>query len=716
MKKRNTLLTIVGLGALVLNATPGYGQEQNNADLFEMSLEELMNVEIVSASKKSENVFNAPVSSYSITREEIARSGASSIPEALRLCPGVIVRETSNGNYDVHLRGLDNTAQYTRTLEQQNRLTLVMIDNRPVFNYDQGGTFWESLPIDLIDIERIEVVRGAVAPLFGPNAVTGVINIITRTPDQKGPHAVANAQIAPGQTQVANLAVGYGLNEKLHVTLSGNYQKRDRFDDLYYFYQSDTFSSDLSEVPDAALFYPDPSLAQNKYGINAFVNYEANDQVSLDLSAGLQDAESQKVYVSSLTPLGTNGISSKYLNLASRVYGVGTRVSYNTGYSFVDHEGGIEYNFRTADAVVDYRWQLSDRLSVRPEFNYQHIEYDQLNTTSQINTYAGSVQVDYQLLDNWRLMGAGRVDKFDILKDAYFSYQLLSTYKLSEKSLLRFGQSRSTSGAFWTPTSINYSITNDMAFNGPGSGPFYTYNLSGNRNLKLASVTLTELGFRTHLSRNLSLDVDAFRQKLRDMNMFVMTEMTYQPTGYPAPYPAYVPERIQFSFENLPLTATQLGLTVSANYIASAKFQFKPFVTIQRTQVIDIPRGANTLPVDSASNPYNIYNGFDDEHKSTPAVFGGLYANFSPSQKWNINLNGYFFSAHTQFHQYDLERESTVGAISGKVLINSKVAYQVIEPLQVYLNVRNLTGSTSREYYGSDRTSRSVMFGASYNF
>ena len=111
------------LGGLFIH-TLAFAQE-GEVDLFELSLEELMNVEIISASKKTENLFDAPVSSYTITRSEIAKSGVPSIPEALRLCPGVIVRETTNGNYDIHLRGFDNLLRYTESFVQANLLTLV---------------------------------------------------------------------------------------------------------------------------------------------------------------------------------------------------------------------------------------------------------------------------------------------------------------------------------------------------------------------------------------------------------------------------------------------------------------------------------------------------------------------------------------------------------------------------------------------------------------
>ncbi len=126
-----------------------------------------------------------------ITRDMIQKSGARTIPEALRLLPGMIVREQSSGNFDVHIRGLDNIPPGSMMHDFPSTTMLVMIDYRVVYNYIMGGTFWETLPIDIVDVERIELVRGPTAALYGPNAVTGVINIITRKPTANGPQVSA---------------------------------------------------------------------------------------------------------------------------------------------------------------------------------------------------------------------------------------------------------------------------------------------------------------------------------------------------------------------------------------------------------------------------------------------------------------------------------------------------------------------------------------------
>ncbi|NJK85337.1 MAG: Plug domain-containing protein [Bacteroidales bacterium] len=159
------------------------------ADKLGMSADQLLeyflNKDVTSASKRAEKSIHSPLSTTVISKEEIEASGATSIPEALRLVPGMIVREKTPGNYDVHIRGNDNVPPKNMFLYSENMMSLVMIDNRPVYNYSFGGTFWETLPVDLNDVERIEVIRGPSSALYGPNAVNGVINIITKRTEGK---------------------------------------------------------------------------------------------------------------------------------------------------------------------------------------------------------------------------------------------------------------------------------------------------------------------------------------------------------------------------------------------------------------------------------------------------------------------------------------------------------------------------------------------------
>lgn len=679
---------------------------QDDVDLFELSLEELMNVEIISASKKSENLFDTPVSSYTITRSEIAKAGITSIPEALRLCPGVVVREITTGNYDIHLRGFDNLVRYTQSYAQNNTLTLVMIDDRPVFNHNTGGTIWESLPIDLVDVERIEIVRGPAAPLFGPNAVTGVINIITRRTERSGFYTSAHTQYGTPGTRGANVAVGNQFSDRWSAIVSANYQHRERSDDAYYVYGADQYLKNLEAagVPFAQDAYPRPELAQEKYGINGFLTYQPSEQSNWTLSAGLQEAEAQRLYYNfDATALNTSTINRQHVQLSGRVHNLGIRASHTAGSENLYVGFGLirpEYDVRNTDVVVDYQIKISDKLSLRPELSFQQAVIDDRDyiaggnigfVNSRVSNYtaSGSIKADYRPVKNWRWVAATRVDKFRVPDRAYVSYQLATTYKIAERYLLRAAQSRSTSGAFFSSYFINVpvvptSFTQGVVF-------------IANPELDVVSNTMTEVGVRAQATNTLQFDVALFRQSIGNLNYPYVVNETMLTDNFEV-------ESLQSL--NLPTKATQLGVTLSANYVPNARVQIKPFITWQATQVED-------LPITQAAGFPDVIN---DTHRSTPTVYGGAFINYTPYRRLNVNLSAYFFNQHTISHVADLRRSSVAGKIPGKLLTNAKVAYQVAKKLNFYVNGRNLLGNDTREYYGTDRIGRSLLGGVSYNF
>jgi iron complex outermembrane receptor protein len=147
-------------------------------DLAELSLEELMNIEVTSVSKKTERLSDAAAALFVITQEDIRRSGYTSIPEILRLAPNLQVARVDSSQYAITARGFNSTTA--------NKL-LVLIDGRSVYTPLFSGVFWDAQDTLLEDIERIEVISGPGGTLWGSNAVNGVINIITRrSQDTKG--------------------------------------------------------------------------------------------------------------------------------------------------------------------------------------------------------------------------------------------------------------------------------------------------------------------------------------------------------------------------------------------------------------------------------------------------------------------------------------------------------------------------------------------------
>jgi iron complex outermembrane receptor protein len=141
----------------------------------DLSFEDLANIQITSVSKKAERLADAAASVFVITAEEIRHSGATSLPEALRLAPNLQVAQASASGYAISARGLNGSNS-----SAPNKL-LVLIDGRSVYSPLFSGVFWDVQDVMLEDVERIEVISGPGGTLWGVNAVNGVINVITRS-------------------------------------------------------------------------------------------------------------------------------------------------------------------------------------------------------------------------------------------------------------------------------------------------------------------------------------------------------------------------------------------------------------------------------------------------------------------------------------------------------------------------------------------------------
>src|SRR5207244_4549496 len=154
---------------------PGFAQQPDSSlsgeALKKLSIEQLMNLQVTSVSKRPERLSQTASAITVITQEDIRRSGATSLPEALRLAPNLEVAQVDSHEWAISARGFNSTTA--------NKL-LVLIDGRTVYTPLFSGVFWDVQDTLLEDIERIEVISGPGGTLWGSNAVNGVINIITR--------------------------------------------------------------------------------------------------------------------------------------------------------------------------------------------------------------------------------------------------------------------------------------------------------------------------------------------------------------------------------------------------------------------------------------------------------------------------------------------------------------------------------------------------------
>ena len=167
-------------------------------DLGRATLEDLMQIQITSASRKEQRVEDTPAAVFVLTQDDIRRSGVRTLPELFRLVPGVQVGQINSSNWAVSIRGFND--QFSNKL-------LVLIDGRSIYTRVYSGVFWEAEDLVLDDIERIEVIRGPGAAVWGANAVNGVINIVTKpAKDSQG----ALVRLSAGGFDRAQATARYG--------------------------------------------------------------------------------------------------------------------------------------------------------------------------------------------------------------------------------------------------------------------------------------------------------------------------------------------------------------------------------------------------------------------------------------------------------------------------------------------------------------------------
>jgi iron complex outermembrane receptor protein len=182
---------------LVGTARPAHAQAPPT-DLAVATLEDLMNIQITSASRKEQRAEDVPAAVYVITRDDIRRSGMTSVPDLLRLVPGVQVAQINSSKWAVSVRGFNGL--------YSNKL-LVLVDGRSVYNPLFSTAMWDTEDLMLDDVDRIEVIRGPGGAVWGANAVNGVINILTRTAAETSGLLV---RAGAGTFERSSTAVRYG--------------------------------------------------------------------------------------------------------------------------------------------------------------------------------------------------------------------------------------------------------------------------------------------------------------------------------------------------------------------------------------------------------------------------------------------------------------------------------------------------------------------------
>ncbi len=516
--KQCVLVAIVSLSSLAS------AEEQNEA--INLSVEDLLNVEVTSVAKKAQALNDAPAAIFVISNEDIKRSGATSIPDALRLAPGLDIAKISANQWAVSSRGFNGRFA--------NKL-LVLIDGRNAYSRSFSGVYWENQDVMLEDLDRIEVIRGPGAALWGANAVNGVINIITKN---------------SSQTQG-------GL-----VTGGGGNQERG--------FGSARYGVKLGEDTTARAYVKGFDRSQNtlRSGGKAGDNWDkVQGGFRLDSQLNTQDALTVQgdVYQATIKQfayfpqisapyLSTNNISNNDIggNLLGRfqhTFSPTSDYSLQFFYDAYKHQEGMFTDSRNSlDLQFQHRFGLLDWHEIiwGAAYNFGH---DQivgnplqngsaaiLNTNpARINDQlvSGFLQDEMTLIDNklWLTIGS-RFEHND-----YSGFEGQPSAKIMWAPHNQHRLWAGVSRAVRTPSRIDrYGSVLTRVIPPQAVSPFpcppactppIAVVARGNTNFKSEEVISYEAGYRTTFSKSISLDVTGFYNNYRDLRLANQAERDF---------------------------------------------------------------------------------------------------------------------------------------------------------------------------------------------
>jgi iron complex outermembrane recepter protein len=466
-------------GIIILAIAEEQSSKQTADMLFQLNFDDLMSIKVVSAAKKPQSIYETAAAVFVITQDDIRRSGAIHLADILRMVPGMEVASYNSHTWGAASRGLNTPV---------NKNLLVMIDGRSIYTPEYAGVWWEAADPMLDDIERIEVVRGPGGTLWGANAVTGVINIITKQA-KKSQGTIITAGAGDLEQGFTRIRHGGTLDVKNNIYYRGYgaFKKRDNFKNVY---RDDNWQTwQIGFRIDA---YPNNNdhfiiIADDQGGTNNDAYYKTRDPLE----------SATQGYFGGHNLLARWQQNKDDSNFTLQLY-----------YDTRKRELPLEHSSK----IYDLSWQHCISLSKRNELNwgmnYRYVISDTkyyetfhfTPTTRYSNLYAAFIQNEYNIILKKLFLTTGTKIEYRDYTDWNLQPNIRLLWRYSEQYSIWTAVSR----AIRTPTRVekDYSSVEDY-----GS---YLVRIGKNNEFTEETITAYELGMRMLVNNNFSWDAAFF--------------------------------------------------------------------------------------------------------------------------------------------------------------------------------------------------------------
>jgi iron complex outermembrane recepter protein len=567
--------------ALVASFTLAASAQQKQKDLTNLSIEDLMNFRVTSVSKTEQVLSQAASAIFVITPEAIRRSGANNIPDLLRMVPGLDVARINANTWAISARGFN--ARLSNEL-------LVLMDGRTVYTPTFGGVFWDVLDLPLENIERIEVIRGPGASIWGANAVNGVVNIITSNSS-----ATQSLRLTGGDGNVdqgfGTVQYGGGLGKHTSYRAYAKYLNQGQFptttgangEDGWRMLRGGFRSDVVLPSKDTLMFQGDIYSAREGLPTSEFVIIPSPAEQDLQLLVNVGGGFLQGVW---------SHTSSAHSNTSLQIF-----------YDTYERNDQLRESRNTFDIDIQHNFNAPARQQIVWGGTYRY-------SISQSEGSSGVSLVPANL--NTQLFSSFIQDEIVVVPDHLF---FTLGAKLEHNHYTGFGIMPSARVA-WTPTQRStlwgaFSITARTpsetdaalradvgAFAGPGGIPTVV-TLFGNPLIGNEDSTDYEIGYRTSFLEQLSIDITAYYNRYAHQN----TSEPSPPFLVETPVPHLV----------LPLVNRNLmhgethGFEVAINWKAARRWTLNPGYAFDQIHMHLAPASQDTTSVSEAqgSSPVN---------------------------------------------------------------------------------------------------------------
>jgi len=492
--------------ALKFNIVLAAVETSATKDFSLMSLEELSNIEIISVSRTPERILDAPAAITVITNADIRRSGATSIPEALRLVHNLNVAQKNSHDWAISARGFNT--------EVGNKL-LVMIDGRTVYSPLYSGVFWDRQDYLLEDIDRIEVISGPGSTLWGVNAVNGVINIITKSSKE---------------TQGTYFETGFGneLKNSTSIRYGGKLAPNVSYR-IYgkYFDRDDQVYANGSPANDAW------HMGQGGFRIDA----ETSAQNSFTLQGDYYNGDEGDPITRNDAVVRGNNILGRWTHAFSDDSDMSLQLYYDrthlqlpvaaTSLFLPIPEGILTDDLETYDVDFQHRFKLNDRNRIVWGLGYRYT-HNSVNSAPAVALdpehrdqylYSAFIQDEIKLHERLHLTVGTKIEHTD-----YTGWEFEPSARMQWQATSHQMVWAAISRAVRTPSRLDRDLRTPTGLPAP-----FDSALSGSDDFDSENVIAYEIGYRAQLGSSFSTSITAFYNEYDDVRSLSFTPATLVP-------------------------------------------------------------------------------------------------------------------------------------------------------------------------------------------